>query len=281
MRLLRFRVAGFGLCLSVAAAGVAPALFAPGLRARAQMPDVPGQQPPQEPGQGRGYGRGGGMGMGGMFGGGAPTEGTVTAVSGNNLMIKNEQGQTYTVQTGPNTRIRKDRQPVKISDIKVGDMIMAAGNVDDQAKTVGAMFVAVLSPEQAAQMEKMRASFGKTWTAGRVSAIKDLTLTVERPDKVTQTIAVDENTVFHKRSREGQQDITFPEIKVGDMVRADGSVQSGGNFLATTLDVSEPRRPGEGRFGNGAGGPGGHVQQTPQPQGTPTGSVPPSNPQLN
>jgi hypothetical protein len=118
-------------------------------------------------------------------------------------------------------------------------------------------------------MEKMRASFGKTWTAGRVTAIKDLTLTVERPDKVTQTVAVDENTVFHKRERGEQQDITFPEIKVGDVVRAEGSVQ-GSNFLATTLDVSEPRQPGQGRYR--PGGPGSEGQ----PQGP--GSAPTSNP---
>jgi hypothetical protein len=252
MRLLASRLAGFALCLSLSAL-----CLAPGLSAQDQPSQQPGQG--QGQGQGRGYGRGGGMGMGGMFGGQAPTEGTVTAISGNNLTIKNEQGQTYTVQTGPNTRIRKDRQLAKITDIKVGDVIMAAGNLDDQAKTVGAMFVVVLSPEQAAQMEKMRESFGKTWTAGRVTAIKDLTLTVERPDKATQVIAVDENTVFHKRTREGPQDITFPEIKVGDMVRADGSVQSGGNFLATTLNVAEPRPQGQ------------------RPGGPPPGA-PPSNP---
>jgi hypothetical protein len=208
----------------------------------------------------------------GMFGSG--TEGTVTAISGSDITIKNEQGQVYKVETGPNTRVRKDRELARISDIHVGDTIMAAGNLDDQAKTVGAMFVVVLNPEQTAQMEKMRATFGKTWTAGRITSIKDLTLTVERPDKVTQTVAVDENTVFHKRERGEQQDITFPEIKVGDMVRADGSVQNGGDFLATNLDVSEPRQPGQGRFANRPSGPGGEP-----PQGPPAGSAPPSSPQ--
>lgn len=256
----RFASCAFAVCLALLCA--TPFLSPAPLLAQ----DAP-QAGPQN-GEGRGRGMGRGM---GMFGGGAPTAGTVTAISGNNLTIRNEQGQVYTVETGPNTRIRKDREPAKFSDIQVGDTIMAAGNVDDPAKTVGAMFVVVLNPEQAAQMEKMRASFGKTWTAGRVTAIKDLTLTVERPDKATQTIAVDENTVFHKRERGEQQDITFPEIKVGDIVRADGSVQSGGNFLATSLDVSEPRQPGQGRFGNRPGGPNG------QPQG-PGSAPPPSSP---
>jgi hypothetical protein len=214
------------------------------------------------------------MGGGGMFMmGGNSAHGTVTAVSGSNLTLKDEQGQVYTVQTGPNTRFRKDREPSKISDIHVGDTIVAAGNLDEQAKTVGAAFVVVLTPEQAAQMEKMRADFGKTWTAGKVTAIQDLTVTVERPDKVSQTISVDENTTFRKGGRGNAEDITFPDIKVGDMVNARGALQSG-KFLATSIAVMPPRQPGQGRFGQGRG-PGA------PPQDAPAGSEPqpPAGPQ--
>jgi len=217
---------------------------------------------------------------GGMMMGGNNAHGKVTAITGTEITIKDEQGQVYKVQTGPNTHIRKDREETKISDIHIGDTIVAGGNLDEQAKTVGAMFVMVLTPEQAAQMEKMRADFGKTWTAGKITAIKDLTVTVERPDKATQTIVVDENTTFHKGARGNATDITFPDIKVGDMLRADGSVKDG-SFLATNLVVMEPRQPGQGRGGNGPGGPGAsgsRVQQQPQPEGTPPGSAPPQQP---
>lgn len=216
------------------------------------------------------------MGGGGMFMmGGNNAHGQVTVVAGNELTIKDEQGEVYKVETGPNTHIRKDRAEVKISDIHVGDTVVAGGNLDDQAKTVGAMFVMVLTPEQAAQMEKMRADFGKTWTAGKITAIKDLTVTVERPDKTSQTIAVDENTTFHKGARGEATDITFPDVKVGDMLRADGSLKDG-SFLATNLVVMEPRQPGQGRFGNRQGTPG---QPQQQPQGAPAGSS--ASPQPN
>ncbi len=213
---------------------------------------------------------GGGGGMFMMGGNGA--HGTVTAVTGSNITIKDEQGQVYTVQTGPNTHFRKDREESKIADIHVGDTIVAAGNLDDQAKTVGAVFVVVLTPEQAARMAQMRADFGKTWTAGKVTAIKDLTLTVERPDKVSQTVAVDQNTTFRKGGRGTAEDITFPDIKVGDMVTARGALQNG-NFLAASIAVTPPRQPGQGREGRrGPGGP---------PQDAPTGSEPqsPAGPQ--
>ena len=258
--MLRSRLARLTLCATLAAVFAAPVL-------RAQ------DEPPQQQGP-----RGGGMGRGGMFMMGANNvHGKVTAISGTELTLQDEQGQTYKVQTGPNTRIRKDREEAKFSDIHIGDTIIAMGNLDDQTKALGAMFVMLPTPEQVAQMEKMRATFGKTWTAGKITAIKDLTLTIERPDKVTQTVAVDENTTFHKGARGQATDITFPDIKVGEMLRADGAAQ-GNSFLATNVVVMEPRQPGERRFGNGGPPSGSRMQQQPQPEGTPTGSPPPQQP---
>jgi len=258
--MFRSRLACLALCISLTTLLAVPALFAQ-------------DEPPQQAGP-----RGGGMGRGGMFMmGGNNVHGKVTAVSGTDITVQDEQGQAYKVQTGPNTRIRKDREEAKFSDIHVGDTIIAMGNLDDQTKSLGAMFVMIPTPEQVAQMEKMRATFGKTWTAGKITAIKDLTLTVERPDKVTQTVVVDENTSFHKGARGQATDITFPDIKVGEMLRAEGAVQ-GNNFLATSVSIMEPRQPGQGRFGNGGPGPGSRVQQQPQPEGSPSGSASPQQP---
>lgn len=222
-------------------------------------------QPDQGPPEGRGPG------MGTMFGpNGGGTGGTVTAINGNEITVKNEQGEIYKIQTSPNTHFRKNRDEARLSDIKVGDTVMAAGNLDDQAKSVGAVFVAILDPEQAARMQKMRADFGKTWTVGKVTAIHDLTLTLERPDKVTQTITVDENTSFRRGGRGNAEDITFPDIKVGDNVRATGALQ-GNTFMATNLAVMPP---GQMRYmqRNGRG----PTPPQPQPEGTPTGTTPAS-----
>ncbi|HTV13844.1 MAG TPA: DUF5666 domain-containing protein [Acidobacteriaceae bacterium] len=257
MKMLFSGLAGLVMCLAVFSAGV-------------QAQDA-------APQSGQGQGRGEGRGMGGMFmQGGNSAHGTVTAVSGNEITVKDEQGQAWKIETGVNTRFMKDREPVKVSDIHAGDVVFAAGNVDDQAKSVGAAFVVVLDPQQAARMEKMRADFGRTWTAGKITAINTdaLTVTIERPDKVAQTIGVDENTTFHKRN----EDITFPDIKVGDMVRAEGALK-GGNFLATSLAVMEFGQRGQGRFGQPGGSPGAPGAQpgpppqpnatTPQPQNPP------------
>jgi hypothetical protein len=214
----------------------------------------------------------------GMFMAGNSAHGTVTAVSGNELTIKNESGDQYNIETGPNTRIRKDREEARLTDIHPGDMIVAMGNLD--GKTLGAAFLLVLDPQQAAEMKRRIAEFGKTWTAGRVTAINDLTLTVERPDKVTQKIVVDENTIFRERGRGTQQDITFPDIKVGDMVNVRGALK-GQDFAAANVTVMEPGTRGQGRRRNPQGQPsanGSEGQPSPQPEGAPSGSAAPQSP---
>ena len=171
--------------------------------------------------------------------------GTVTAISGDNITVKTETGDLYKVETGPNTHFRKQRDLIKISDIHVGDMIGAAGDKDEKARTLGAMFVMLIDKEQ---YEKAKADFGKTWTAGTIQSIDEAKITVKRPDNVVQTIVVDENTSFRKR----RDSITLADIKVGDNVTARGAVQNG-NFLATVLNVGGPggERGGPGSFGSG------------------------------
>lgn len=194
-------------------------------------------------------GWGGGQRGGGMEGGipgGRGTGGVVTAISGSTITIKTEDGDTYQILTGANSRFMKrvDRQPepLKITDIHVGDAVMAAGEIDAKAKTIGAVLVFVLTPEQATQAKKMHDEFGKTWTAGEVTAIRDLDIIVKRHDGVSQTISVDENTSFKKRA----DSITLADIQVGDRLMAQGALKNG-NFVATTVSIRAPGQPGEGR----------------------------------
>ncbi|HTY82569.1 MAG TPA: DUF5666 domain-containing protein [Silvibacterium sp.] len=190
--------------------------------------------------------------------------GTVTAIAGDNISVKTETGDIYKVETGPNTRFRKQRDQVKITDIHVGDMVAAAGDKDEKAKTVGAMFVMLIDKEQ---YEKARADFGKTWTAGSIQSIDETKITVKRPDNVVQTIVVDENTSFRKH----RDSITLADIKVGDNVTARGSLQNG-NFLATVLSVGGPGDRG------GPGGPGGGGERHSQSSSTSTPGSSPAPP---
>jgi hypothetical protein len=193
--------------------------------------------------------------------------GEVTAVAGPKLTVKTEDGSTMQIVTTDNTRVMKDRGvAVKVSDLKAGDGVMAAGNLDAANKTLHA---AIVFATDAAQLKAMRENLGKTYIMGRVKAINmdDAKLTVERPDGVAQTIGFDETTSFRRGKRGGGlqrgaaaamqsantepgaalpetgESITLADVKVGDAVRGKGSVK-GGVFVPTELVVMTPRAGG-------------------------------------
>ena len=187
----------------------------------------------------------------GMMRRGQGVRGTVDAIFPTYIVIKTDEGDSYKVSTGANTRVFKDRQPAKVTDIHTGDMLMIGGEVDATAKTVGAAFIAVVDAER---VRKMREELGKSWVAGKITAIDETKITIQRIDGVTQTIAVDENTSFRKR----RDSITLAEVKVGDNMSARGAVKDG-TFVATEFGVGGGQGmmgfgPGGGRRGGGSGG---------------------------
>jgi len=189
--------------------------------------------------------------------------GTVTEVAADHYTIKTDAGLTYTVHYGANTRILKQQpqpagsgqghgagggagqggqvefrgdnppQPIKPTDIKVGDAITVMGEVDANAKSVGAVAVIQLDPERAKQMREMQANYGKTWIAGKVTAIDGVKVTLMGViDNTPHSFVADENTTFRKR----RDPITLGDIQVGDTIRVEGALKDGA-FLATTVNA--------------------------------------------
>lgn len=225
---------------------------------------------------------------GAAFAGGQMVRGTVTAATGDQLTVKTETGEVYQVAVSANTRLTKERQPVKISNIRVGDGIGAMGVLDAPTRTVHAVFVAVVDAEQ---LKKARENMGKTYIAGKVTAIDmdALKLTVMRSDGVSQVIGVDEQTSFRKGGRgmaalasgggvvkmggggngrgrgngagagdgagssNGGESITFADVKVGDMVAGRGGVKNGA-FVPTELGVLDAAAAGQRRRRRAEGG---------------------------
>jgi hypothetical protein len=172
--------------------------------------------------------------MDGAFGHGNGVRGTVTAATPKSFTIRTDEGENYQVFYSPNTRLMKEQQPTEAADIHVGDMLIAGGLVDAKAKTVGAVLVVDVDADE---VRKSRAGFGKTWVAGKVTAIHELKITVERAgDKQVQVLEVDENTSFRKR----KEDVTLADVKVGDFISAQGDLHVN-TFLAATLRVMPPR----------------------------------------
>jgi hypothetical protein len=239
---------------------------------------------------------------GGQFAGMQRVGGEVTGVSGATVSIKDEKGVPFQVVTTDNTRIMKGRAAaggdgggsgptaIKVADLKAGDGLIAMGNLDAPNKTLHA---AMIIATDAAQLKALKDNLGKTYIAGKVTAIDidNAKMTVLRSDGVSQAIGFDETTSF-KRGRanmnmngfgngEGAgrragaagagapaaESITLADIKVGDMVGGRGSVK-GGVFIPGELSVATP---GQGRR-RGEGAPGGTPAATPA-AGTGPGSL--------
>ena len=220
------------------------------------------------------------------FSGGQMVRGTVTAAAADHLTVKTDAGEIYQVSLSANTRLTKERQPIKVADIKVGDGVGAMGVLDPPTKTVHAVFVSVIDAEQ---VKKARENMGKTYITGKVTAIDmdALKVTVLRPDGVSQVIGVDEQTSFKRGGRGmaalasgagvvdagpmggrgngagngagnggGGESITFADVKVGDSIAGQGGIKNG-VFVPTQLGVMDPAAMGQrrrrGAEGNGTG----------------------------
>ncbi|WP_263376470.1 DUF5666 domain-containing protein [Granulicella aggregans] len=205
--------------------------------------------------------------------------GTVTAVAGEQLSVKTDAGEIFQVAVTTNTRLMKERQPVKFADIHVGDGVGAMGVLDAQAKTIHAAAIFVVD---AAQVKKMREDMGKTYISGKVTAIDELELTIHRQDGVTQKITVDEGTSFKRGGRRagmamrgdgsadafagggdasvrsggppaGGESITLADVKVGDTIVGPGALKSG-VFVPTQLTVIDAASMGRRKRPDGSAG---------------------------
>jgi hypothetical protein len=243
------------------------------------------------------------------FAGGQMVRGTVTATAADHLTIKTEAGEVYQVALSANTRLTKERQPLKVADIKPGDAVGAMGVLDAPTKTVHAVFVGVIDAEQ---VKKARENMGKTYITGKVTAIDmdALRVTVMRPDGVSQVIGVDEQTSFKRGGRGmaamasgsgvvdmgggppdgsrrgtgagtgaagnggGGESITFADVKVGDTVAGRGALKNG-TFVPTEFGVMDPAAMGQRRRRGGDAGPGSAPADT-----TPSGAMSPKGPAI-
>ena len=206
-------LAGFALALAFLAA---PLAVSQGTDAGGSSQEIS----PSAPGQHRG-GQYAGMGRAG---------GEVTAVTGNTLTVKGENGRPVTIVTTDNTRVMKASGPVRVSDLHLGDGLMAFGNLDP---ATGTLHAAMVMATDAAELKAMRENLGKTYITGRVTAINldDAKMTVERPDHVAQTIGFDESTSF-KRAVRGERGANGgnPNGNPGGEGRGTGGMGMGGGM---------------------------------------------------
>jgi Domain of unknown function (DUF5666) len=209
-----------------------------------------------------------------------PLFGKITAVHDKTLELSNLNGETVTVKITDKTEFRKDRQPAKRSDFKVGDVVVVRGeeNADHSwtAQIVGARSTNGPNGPAGGFVVKGQngtygsaGTLGKDFVTGEIKSIDAPKLTVLRPDNVTQTFELNEDTSLRK----GRESVTMADIQVGDHVFARGALQNDA-FVPKMVVVIGPEQ--WKRMQEMGGQPGGPRRLTapspnadPQPQKSP------------
>jgi hypothetical protein len=160
--------------------------------------------------------------------------GTIMAIDNGTISVKTLEGATAQVSVSDQTEFRRDRQPAKLADFKIGDQVFVRGEQKDgvwQAQMIGG--------RTGGGPGGPRGEMGKNFIAGEVKAISGTKLTIARPDGVSQDITVDENTSFRK----DKDSITLADIKVGDHVYGRGEMKNN-VFVPSALNLGQPQGMG-------------------------------------
>jgi preprotein translocase subunit YajC len=206
--------------------GLAPGLALatpayPSAAASLQNQDASQQQGEQQAttqGARRGFGRGGPMDGHGVIG-------KITSIGKDSIEVTRPDGSTAIVKLSDHTEFRKDRQPAKLSDFKAGEYIFVRG--DENADHSFAAQIVAGRTGSGAQGDRLfsngfRGELGKDLVVGEVKSIEAPNITVLRPDNVTQTLELTEDTALRK----GRESITMADIQPGDHLIARGGVQN-------------------------------------------------------
>lgn len=229
-------------------------MWAPGARAQ-------GQQRGQREGRGR------------------PVFGKISAIQTDSIEVTGPDGNKVTLKLTSSTEYRKDRQPAKLADFKVGDPVVVRTDQPDEKGTTAvivasgqfAMRSGPSGPGGKGTGDGMFGTLGKDFVMGEVKTIDPPRLTVMRTDNVSQTLELNEETSL----RRGRESITMADIQAGDHVIARGAVESN-MFVPKNLTVVSPeqwKRMQEMMAGGSPGAP--SAPNTPAPNGPPSPQNPP------
>jgi hypothetical protein len=196
-----------------------------------------------------------------------PLFGKITAIHESTIELSNPNGDAVTVKLTPQTEFRKDRQPAKRSDFKVGDVIAVRGQ-ENPDHTWTAQMIGARSANGEGRGPNMQAgTLGKDYVAGEVKSVDTPKISVLRTDHVTQTIELNEDTSLRK----GRDAVTMADVQPGDHLIARGAIE-GSVFVPKFVMVIGPEQwkrmqemGGMRQGGPANSGPGGAAQKPAEP----------------
>jgi len=167
--------------------------------------------------------------------------GKITALNKGSLELAKPDGTTVAVKITDKTEYRKDRQVGRLEDFKVGDVVFVRGE-ENADHSVTAQMIGGRSgggPEGGRGFGGGGGfgELGKDFVVGEVKSVDAPKLTVLRPDNVTQTLELNEETSL----RRGRESITMADIQPGDHVVVRGAVQNNA-FVPKNVMVLSPEQ---------------------------------------
>jgi preprotein translocase subunit YajC len=187
----------------------------------------------------------GGQRRGPNDGPGQPLIGKITAIKDGAVELAKPDGTTVTIKITDKTEYRKDRQPAKlgdfkVGDFKVGDMVFVRGEEDTNHGVTGLMIAGRSGGGPEGNGRGLGSGFGelgKDFVIGEVKSVDAPKITVLRPDNVTQTMELNEETSLRK----GRESITMADIQPGDHIVVRGGVQNNA-FVPKNVMVISPEQ---------------------------------------
>jgi hypothetical protein len=208
--------------LNFAVASILTIAYVPFARAQAPQSDA-NQAPAGPPATMQGgpeVSRRGGEGRGQVFG-------KISALQADSIEVTGPDGTKVSIKLRGSTGFRKDRQPAKIGDFKVGDMVMVRTDQSVSSGTTAVMVAAAPAGGFGTRGEgrgegrgggggqgMMPGTMGKDYVVGEVKSVAAPKLTILRVDSVTQTLELNEDTSL----RRGRDSITMADIHPGDHI---------------------------------------------------------------
>ena len=172
--------------------------------------------------------------------------GKITAIKDSALELERMEGGSVTIKLTDKTEYRKDRQSSKLRDFKVGDtvFIRTEGSGDQDLTALAVAGRTGNGPggpgmggPGGGMMTIGGGELGKDFVFGEVKSVDAPKITVLRPDDVTQTLELNEETSLRK----GRESVTMADIQVGDHVFVRGGVQNN-EFVAKMVMVIGPEQ---------------------------------------
>jgi hypothetical protein len=200
-----------------------------------------------------------------------PLFGKITAMHDNSMDVLDTNGDTISVKFNGQTQFRKDRQPAKRTDFKVGDIILVRGQeAGDHSWTAEVVAARSMNGQGGpggrggfgggpggggpgggrGGFQQQAGTLGKDYVTGEIKNVDAPKLTVMRSDNVTQTLELNEDTSMRK----GRDSITMADIQPGDHVFARGAVENNVFVPKTVVVIGPEQWKRMQEFGQQAGG---------------------------